>query len=382
MEQAGFAPQSPGMVNTGQQMLLDQTGIVPHFAPGGKVVKGILSALEREANKAKFLEGTKVVDYNGKPITMYHHTTNFQGDAFNPALAQEKDVGYHGKGMYFGADDYLKRSAFGKHSSGNVYGEEGFTEGSQVMPVHLNLKNPKYVDITDQSLHGMSIEKLKEMGHDGVIVTRDDSFRNAMGRDIPRQKIYNAVAFEPTQVKSSIGNEGTFDPTDPRLYKAAGGSINQQDMSPQDMLAMLMVYGQAPQHFASGSSVTPTNDQFERILELAKRDPSFLKKLSSRTLGLLGKAFDKLNPAFQGMAAIDAGERGMDAAERAYQGDYRGAAISGLGALGAGVGMLPGGIPQVLSIPATMGADYLQEHYDETDPHRSRSVLKNTTLNK
>ena len=54
MEQAGFAPQSPGMVNTGQQMLLDQTGIVPHFAPGGKVVKGILSALEREANKAKF----------------------------------------------------------------------------------------------------------------------------------------------------------------------------------------------------------------------------------------------------------------------------------------------------------------------------------------
>jgi hypothetical protein len=160
---------------------------------------------------------------------------------------------------------------------------------------------------------------------------------------------------------------------------ADGGQVQ---MSPQDMLAMLMAHGQAPQHFASGSTVTPTNDQFERILELAKRDPSFLKKLSSRTLGLLGKAFDRLNPAFQGMAAIDAGERGMDAAERAQQGDYRGAAISGLGALGAGVGVLPGGIPQVLSIPVTMGADYLQEHYDETDPHASRFSLKNTTLNK
>ena len=135
------------------------------------------------------------------------------------------------------------------------------------MPVHLNLKNPKYVDITDQSLHGMSIEKLKEMGHDGVIVTRDDSFRNAMGRDIPRQKIYNAVAFEPTQVKSSIGNEGTFDPTDPRLHKAAGGSINQQDMSPQDMLAMLMAHGQAPEHFAKGGQPEETSPELAKLLD-------------------------------------------------------------------------------------------------------------------
>ena len=37
MEEAGFAPASPGMVNTGQQMLLNQTGIVPHFADGGQV---------------------------------------------------------------------------------------------------------------------------------------------------------------------------------------------------------------------------------------------------------------------------------------------------------------------------------------------------------
>jgi hypothetical protein len=37
IEQAGFAPQSPGMVNTGQQMLMDQTGVLPHFADGGQV---------------------------------------------------------------------------------------------------------------------------------------------------------------------------------------------------------------------------------------------------------------------------------------------------------------------------------------------------------
>jgi hypothetical protein len=205
-------------------------GEVEGYQAGGlaALVKKLMPQAEREANKAKFLEGTKVVDYNGKPITMYHHTTDFQGDAFNPALAQQKDQGYHGQGMYFGADDYLKRSAFGKHSSGNVYGEEGFQEGSQVMPVHLSIKNPKYVDVTEQSLHGMPIEKLKEMGHDGVIVTRDDSFKNVMGRTIPRQKVYNAVAFEPTQVKSAIGNTGTYNPRDPSLTKKKGGKVKKK----------------------------------------------------------------------------------------------------------------------------------------------------------
>ena len=206
-------------------------------ADGGKIVGGLgkiakklmadntLPAVEREANKAKFLNKSKVVDYNGKPIKMYHHTTNFIGDEFNPKLAQEKDRGYHGQGMYFGADDYLNRSAFGRHSEGNIYGSEGFIEGSQVMPVYLSIKNPKYVDITDETLHGMPSEELKKQGYDGVIVTRDDSFVNAMGRDVPRKKIYNAVAFEPEQIKSVTGNRGTYDINEPDLNKSDGGKI-------------------------------------------------------------------------------------------------------------------------------------------------------------
>jgi hypothetical protein len=91
---------------------------------------------------------------------------------------------------------------------------------------------------------------------------------------------------------------------------------------------------------------------------------------------MTGKLFNRLNPAFQVMAAEDAGSRALDAAERAYQGDYRGAAISGLGAVGSGVAIAPGVVPQVLSIPLTMGADYLQEYFDEKDPHKSRVPLK------
>ena len=304
LEEAGASlDPSPGLVNTPQQMLMQQANALPHFAPGGQVAKKVLSLLERDANKAKFLQGTKVVDYNGKPITMYHHTTDFQGDAFNPALAQQKDQGYHGQGMYFGADDYLKRSAFGKHSSGNVYGEEGFTEGSQVMPVNLSIKNPKYVDVTEQSLHGMPIEKLKEMGHDGVIVTRDDSFQNVMGRTIPRQKIYNAVAFEPTQIKSAIGNEGTFDPTDPRLHKATGGYID--NLSPADMQASLIVNGNTPQNFAGGSLVKNIGTQAAFSLPFMTEDAKEIaqdiknkkyKEAAAKTAGVGYSAFAPWNP--------------------------------------------------------------------------------------
>ena len=201
----------------------------------------------------------------------------------------------------------------------------------------------------------------------------------------PQQLLMEKAGFAPASPGMvNTGPQMLINQTGVVPHFADGGQV---EMSPQDMLAMLVAHNQTPQRFASGSAVSagPTSDQFERVMELARRDPSFLKKMAQHTRGLAGiagKAFNKLNPAFQGMAAIDTGERVMDTAERAHQGDYRGAAISGLGAIGSGVGMLPGGIPQIISIPATMGADYLQEHYDETDPHESRFSLKNTTLNR
>lgn len=301
LEEAGAIPASPGMLHTPKQLLMQEAGVAPKFAAGGKIAKGVLSLIEKEANKVKYLKGTKVVDYNGKPITMYHHTTDFKGDAFDPALSQQKDRGYHGLGMYFGADDYLKRSAFGKHSTGNVAGQEGFEEGSQVIPVNLAIKNPKYIDVADQSLYGVPSEELKKQGYDGVIVTRDDSFTNAMGRVVPRQKVYNAVAFEPTQVKSAIGNEGTYDPLDPRLHKAEGGHV-----SVDDMLAEIIAANQTPQKFAQGGS-TMKNIGVQSALSLPfmaedaqliandikeKRYP----EAAARTAGVGYSAFTPFNP--------------------------------------------------------------------------------------
>jgi hypothetical protein len=64
MEQAGFAPASPGMINTGQQMLLDQTGIIPHFADGGSVLDNLFA--QYDPTMQQFSEG-------GQPVPQQDH---------------------------------------------------------------------------------------------------------------------------------------------------------------------------------------------------------------------------------------------------------------------------------------------------------------------
>jgi hypothetical protein len=60
-----------------------------------------------------------------------------------------------------------------------------------------------------QNIH----KTIRNSGFDGIIAHRPDG-----------SKEY--VAFKPEQIKSAIGNQGTFDPNDPDITKAGGGRIN------------------------------------------------------------------------------------------------------------------------------------------------------------
>ena len=55
-------------------------------------------------------------------------------------------------------------------------------------------------------------ELLEGKGYDSVIATDDFS-----------DKPIEFVAFKPTQIKSAIGNRGTYNPDDPDIAKARGG---------------------------------------------------------------------------------------------------------------------------------------------------------------
>ena len=108
---------------------------------------------------------------------------------------------------------------------------EAFGEGAITVPAYLSMKKPFVVDakggmardfMFDASVLGKSdylpARKALESGeYDGVIIknTADEG------------DIY--IPKGSTQVKSAIGNEGTFDPTTPVITKANGGEVTTDD---------------------------------------------------------------------------------------------------------------------------------------------------------
>ena len=119
---------------------------------------------------------SKVVDENGEPLVVYHGTPNkftvFERDR-NP-----EDEGVYGKGLYF--------------SNWKTYAND---YGNILMPVFLNIKNPKEMMDDDFSNYGKEI-----VGNDGVIANLDTWEKGAREYAVPN----------PNQIKSATDNNGQF----------------------------------------------------------------------------------------------------------------------------------------------------------------------------
>ena len=95
---------------------------------------------------------------------------------------------------------------------------EAPTTGANVIPAHLSLKNPLVVDAKGahfSETHARAMEDARTGGHDGVVIKNSQD--RATGADPETSTVY--IAFEPTQIKSAIGNRGTFDPGDPSILR-------------------------------------------------------------------------------------------------------------------------------------------------------------------
>lgn len=144
---------------------------------------------------------SKVVDENGAPLVVYHGT-NADFSAFDPSAQGSSGQGSGEPGFFFEASP----------DNAGRYTRQG--GGGNVMPVYLSLKNPLIVERTnakydyDGSYNRVAfanfIDDALEAGHDGVI------FRDVLDRG---KRSTQYVAFYPEQIKSAIGNRGTFDPT-------------------------------------------------------------------------------------------------------------------------------------------------------------------------
>lgn len=161
---------------------------------------------------------SKVADSEGNPLVVYHGTKS-EFSIFDLKKAGKSDAGVVGKAFYFTpyknqAENFAESPHYGSGKQPNT------------LPVYLSLKNPAIIqdgimpngqnlmDAHKGALNAKSAAAIKKTllkeGYDGALFK--------MGDDI-----IQIAAFHPEQIKSSVANEGAFDPSNPNIYKQANG---------------------------------------------------------------------------------------------------------------------------------------------------------------
>lgn len=146
---------------------------------------------------------SKVVDSTGQPLVVYHGTTrSIDNGVFRDAVSSHMS-------MAFFTDSPVAAGVYARNFG------RGYVEGSQILPVYLSFQNPKVIDFGDQEDDRdvrAEVYLAQDEGYDSLIVL------NAYdGRSVTTQY----VSFGPSQIKSAIGNAGTFDPNSPHINRRA-----------------------------------------------------------------------------------------------------------------------------------------------------------------
>lgn len=205
---------------------------------------------------------SKVVDDNGKPLVVYHGTAADFTEFSHAAAYTGEGASQSGSGFYFTTE---------RESSSNYASMKGVDTGV-VYPVYLSIKKPVFIDFRDGEVFGtehiftrnevkkilMSVENIKDpdgplsnfdditfngfnkvlneaidayAGSSNFAALRNDFFTNnadwlkslnkVLGYDgaysILDDGTKHYVAWFPEQIKSAIGNKGTFDPNNPNI---------------------------------------------------------------------------------------------------------------------------------------------------------------------
>lgn len=243
----------PSLGSTQANAPLDTAGLPPKSQKASDLsISGSIpdiSKLQQSAQTEtpafkRWFGDSKVVDDSGKPLVVYHTSTFGDFNVFNKA---EQRKGVAGFGFYFsdraGSNIYAD---YGQNfqADRNYRGDE---KAVKTMPVYLSIKHPLVVnDLSELSRFGGKGDfgtsrdiarvgpdekgAIERAGYDGVIFTeyvkrqRNGSY-DVVSRGTPgaiSHPVY--VAFEPDQIKSAIGNRGTFEPGNPSIVEQQGGA--------------------------------------------------------------------------------------------------------------------------------------------------------------
>ena len=177
----------------------------------------------KEENFKRWFGNSKVVNEDGSPMVMYHGTNS------NILKFNKNKIGKNfpetSKGFYFtnrprmaGIYSDSMANAVSEWNPKSKFSKE-VKPGANIVPVYLSLKNPKIIDITNNDNYfspenlldennGKVVLDAKKEGYDGLIIKKNvnSKFSHSV-----------VVAFEPTQIKSAIGNTGQYSPENPDI---------------------------------------------------------------------------------------------------------------------------------------------------------------------
>ena len=175
----------------------------------------------------KWFGDSKVVDDQGKPLVVYHGTT---ADIASFDLAKRGASTGHRTakaGFFFSASPSVAQDFAGSTADFATWPpKQAWTPGANVMPVYLAIKNPaeltaqQFIDRFTKGGEDFQAyaDRAEREGRDGVVIRGDTADR--FGGSEFDADVY--VAFRPEQIKSAIGNRGTFDAENPDMRYALG----------------------------------------------------------------------------------------------------------------------------------------------------------------
>jgi hypothetical protein len=240
-------------------------------AKAGKAVKPVevLPPEESQANLGKFLEGSKVQD------RLYHATPK----SFSEFKPGGNDPTLSGPAMWFSVDPKYQPAMH--NISAGKRGE--FREGTNVMPVHVQAKNPLVLDDPTMIDWAQAVfaggsrefpeliapkwaEELRKEGYDSIIFA--DPRRTGQTHEV--------IMFEPNKIKSAIGNRGTYDVNERDITKAKGGLAGLKNL-PAAARAAKSKY--AEEAAAAGRAAPRSKQEIESIAQriAEQTQPGFVR---------------------------------------------------------------------------------------------------------
>jgi len=168
------------------------------------------SELSLDPNFRRFFEGSQMVDEYGEPLRLYHGTSDRIGANFNIYHPNRKDAGWMGRGAYL-SDDPTLAKMYAEMKAGSA--------GPNILPLYARITNPYQMTLDEKNaLRFMDQGRIDDWTND----LRQRGF-DATSLVFPGGERELAVFDPERQLKSAVGNRGTYDPDDPDLTKARGG---------------------------------------------------------------------------------------------------------------------------------------------------------------